>query len=135
MIGRCVFTVPDQAQPRRKVCAVADCGRVVWHDLPPEMIYADHLPKPGERRPQPIRSGPPRPPALTFEAGLECDKRLKVLGTVPSGHCCGGSHPVRTAGCAVFGVCSEETVADGKRQLVDGVRPHSCVDCEKRSTL
>lgn len=129
----CDFYVPDpENAPDRKVCRRERCGRVVVDPAAVGSLLAtcrvDGPPtsKPRTITPEQLRRSP------TFESGLECVHRGELLGSVSNGLCCGGSYLVRTAVCREFSVCSEEPVANGKAQLVDGVRPTSCVDCAKR---
>jgi len=130
----CDFEVPDpDARPDRKVCRREACGRVVTLPLPPELIYATCRVGKAPRPPSKPQAVVPPPPPLTFESGLKCVHRGKLLGTVPNGLCCGGGYPVRVAVCREFAVCSEEPVANTKAQRIHGVRPTPCDECQKRA--
>lgn len=123
---KCNLIVPDSSQPTRKVCTREGCGRVVMHAEPPERIEATC--RVGGT--QAMRAARVLPQPFTFELH-PCDRRGELLGVVPLGGCCGNDGPVRVARCKDYAVCSEELVADGPKQLVDGVRPTSCEACGK----
>lgn len=113
--ARCVFYVPYGYSRRLKICRY--CGRVVKSDRPSWRIWSKHL------------AYETAPVTSEFVTWTPCAHRGGLLGTIPSGRCCGMGWPLRLASCAVLDICVEGTPRWSKAHMIGDIFPAPCHGC------